>query len=391
MKELIIISKNIYENNQPKKKEGYLVIDQEQGKIKDIVWGKDIPKNICTIDFSNYHVVTGLIDCHTHLGLIENGHGEMGNDLNETTQPILPQIRALDGVDYLDPYFQIALSEGITAVGILPGPANIVAGQGCAIYTGHGNLHSRIIKENIGIKCAFGEIPQKYSQKNTTNIFPKTKMGMISLLRQKIDTAKKTINSKQKIEHIDLETEAWQMVLSKEIPLRIHVYRNYEIDSAISISKEYNINIVLEHAPDAIKKTEAIKKNKIPITCNPYFIFPSRREQLSNSPYQPKILADAGITVALSSNHPEIAINYLQTIAGLSCRYGLTEKQSLDCVTLNPAKILGIDKFTGSLSIGKNADIACWNGSPLDWKSKPVCVFIKGKIVYQEGNKYAVN
>jgi len=200
---------------------GMILIDEKSGKIVKSGSELVIPDNIKIMHIQNYTITTGLIDCHSHIGLSETARGTMGDDSNESSSPVTPQMRAIDGVDYRDIYFEKALQRGVTVVGILPGPKNIFGGQGVALYTGMDRLSKRLINPCIGLKCAVGEIPQHFQDQKS----PQTKMATMALFRQALVDGKcywkKNTDKKRK----DLSLEAFIPVFEQKIPLRIHVYR----------------------------------------------------------------------------------------------------------------------------------------------------------------------
>ena len=355
---------------------GMILIDEKSGKIVKSGSEFVIPDNIKIIHIKNYTITSGLIDCHSHIGLSETGRGDMGDDVNELSSPITPQMQVLDGVDYRDIYFYKALKRGVTVVGILPGPRNIFGGRGIALYTGMDKLSKRLISSRVGLKCAVGEIPQHFHEKKS----PQTKMATMALFKQTIVDAKyywkKNTDHKRK----DLLQEAFIPVFEQKIPLRIHVYRQHEIEWLLHLAREFQIKIVLEHAYEALEFVDELASQNIPVVCNPYFISPSRKEQMGICPEYPIKLANKGVLVALTTNHPEIPVSSLIQIAGLANHYGLPWHQALESITFNPAKILGIEHLTGSIQEGKFADLVVWDRDPLDWKVHPVAVFLKGAL-----------
>ncbi|MCR4398725.1 MAG: amidohydrolase family protein [Firmicutes bacterium] len=362
---------------------GVIVVDPDRGTVAEV--GPDVrePAGSEVIVLEEAVIGPGLIDCHSHIGLVEMGGGDMGDDLNELTGPLMPQVRAIDGVNWYDPAFERAVSGGVTAVGVLPGPGNVVGGQAVAIHT-WGRPGERVLKHPAGMKCALGELPKRAAGRRGGS--PQTKMAAVALLRQSMcggrEYARGTASGGRAPGRRDLAAEAWIPVLNGDIPLRVHAYRAAEIEQALGVAREFGVRMVLEHAPESPRLADELAERNVPVVCNPYFTSPSRREQMAAGPDLPALLVSAGIAVAISTNHPEISAWSLRHAAGTSLRYGMSWRDAIAAITETPARILGINGVTGSLAAGKYADIVVWDGDPLDWRTKPLAVFIRGRRVW---------
>ncbi len=358
--------------------EGAILIDGGSGKILEAGPGVSIPSSATVHDLGDQLVTPGLIDCHSHVGLIESGGGEAGDDANEGAGQLMPGLRALDGVNHLDRVFPLAIEGGVTAVGILPGPANVVGGAGCALWTGGESLEERIIERHVGMKCALGEAPRKAEAPSS----PQTKMAVMALLRQSIADARAHREPKSD-ERRDLGAEGWNPVFEGRVPIRIHAHRASEIALALALAREFGLALVIEHGTEAVTMAEELVRDRVPVVCNPFFKSPASREELGIDPHQPARLARAGVLVAVSANHPELPLSSLAHLACLARQHGLSWREALESVTSRPAEILRIADRTGALARGLRADLAIWRQDPLEGFARPSAVWVNGRVAWE--------
>jgi imidazolonepropionase-like amidohydrolase len=359
----------------------------EDGKIAAI--GQiEIPDEADIIDAAGASVYPGFIDPHTHLGVSEEGMGWEGHDYNEMTDPVTSQLRALDAINPQDDGYREAVEAGITTVMSTPGSANILGGSTVVLKTGGGLLQQRVIRENAGIKAAFGENPKRvYSGQKR---MPSTRMGSAAVLREALVNAQNYMNKinragddAEKLPPRDLKNEALIPVLKKEIPLRMHAHRADDIATAIRIAQEFDIDMTLEHASEAHLIVDWVKESGFPAIVGPSMGTPGKIETQNKTLQSVKILSDAGITVALTTDHPVLNVyQLLHAAAALVRETGMDEYQVLRLITINAAKILGVEDRVGSIEKGKDADLVIIQGHPFDYLSTVMCTIIDGEVVY---------
>ncbi len=404
-----IICKEIIPVTSESIKDGFILID-ENGKIAKIGKSKDIPNNVEVINAKKLIAFPGLIDSHCHAGVFEESIGMGLQDGNEGTDPITPHIRALDAINPIDKGLRRALAGGMTTLCIAPGSGNVVGGQMTTIKI-HGKiLDEMIIQENSGMKCAFGENPKRlYGGKNVT---PSTRMGSLGLFRQllietqnymikwkdyenKLKEYKKEIkeyetkkekDNKKPIKPVkpekNIKYEAMVPVMKKEIPLRAHAHQANDIITAIRLANEFDLKIYVDHCSEGYLITDFLVKNKIPAIIGPTMSYKSKIETRNKTWKSIGELYNAGILVALTSDHPVTHCQYQFIYAILSHREGLSRQGAYEILTINGAKILGLEGKIGSLEEGKDADILLLNGDPLDARTKVMKVFIEGEKVF---------
>ncbi|MGB9809595.1 MAG: amidohydrolase family protein, partial [Caldanaerobacter sp.] len=181
----------------------------------------------------------------------------------------------------------------------------------------------------------------------------------------------------------DLGLEALVKVLKREIPLKAHAHRADDIFTAIRIAKEFNIDITLDHCTDGHLIVDELVKENVKVIVGPSLSERSKVELVNLSFKTAGVLSKAGLLVAIMTDHPVIPINYLTLCAALAVKDGMDEMEALKAITINPAKILGIDDRVGSIEKGKDADIVVFDRDPLDVRSRTRYVFINGKLVHK--------
>lgn len=357
---------------------GTLII--EDGKIKKVLRRKRIPKNAEIINVKDKFITPGLIDAHTHIGMVEKGAGRDYADLNESTNPSTPNIRAIDGFYIDDPAIEEARKSGITTVYITPGSSNPIAGVGSVIKLKKGYLKDIILKEIAGLKLSFGENPKNtYGAKGKR---PITRMAISAIIRETFYKAKSYCEKRRKKEQ-KLDYEILCLALNGKIPIRAHAHRKDDILTALRIGEEFNLSIIIDHSTEGHIVLEELKEAKNLVGCvsGPHMYFPWKVELKNNTFKNPGILSKSGLPVAITSDHPFTPIEYLPLYAALAHKEGMDEIESLKSITITPATLLGVDKRVGSLENGKDADFVIWSHHPFDIKARAVEVYIDGKKV----------
>ena len=368
-------------NNGEIKKKDILI---ENDKIKQISEVIDFEsENLKTINVKENYVIPGMVDCHTHMGIIEESIGKLGIDNNEISDPITPHIRALDAVNPLDVAFLDAIKCGVTTVMCSPGSNNPIGGQNFVMKTYGHIIDKMLVKNPLGLKVAFGEDP--ISTYGTSKRCPVTRMGVAALIRETFMRAQDYMYNKEhgKIKERDIKLEAVMPVLKGEIYLRAHAHRADDMVTAIRVAEEFNIKkLVIEHGTDAEVIKEYLAEKKVPIALGPV-LTPRIKIELKKRDYSLAMhLVEAGVKMALITDHPYNAIDQLRAVAILTASEGLAPTEALKAITLRGAEILGCDDRLGKIEVGYDADLVIFSGDPLDMMSRTIVTIINGDIVY---------
>lgn len=383
---MIIVNVKIYTLENNIIENGYIEICD--GKIVGLGDMLEFSGNF-DFDLAGKWIIPGFIDAHTHLGLVEEGISFEGDDANEDTDPVTPQLRAVDGINPRDKAFYEAYKNGVTTVLVTQGSANPIAGQMCIIKTFGICIDEMLVNEYSSMKFALGENPKfAYNSKNQS---PVTRMATASIIRESLFKTKEYLENKIKAEaddedmpEFDFKYESLIPVLKNEVKAHFHCHRTDDIFTAIRISKEFDLDLVLVHATESYLISDYVKD--YPVIIGPLMTDRSKPELANLDLKCPKVLSDNDVLVSLSTDHPETPLKYLSLQPVFAIKEGLSEEKALEMITINPAKILGIDDKVGSLKIGKDADFIIVNGNPFDYKTKILSVFIYGKEVYNASN-----
>lgn len=344
-----------------------------------------IPGDAVVRDLSGKTVTPGFIDAHTHLGIYEEIYAE-GDDLNEMTEPVTPEMRALDAVNPYDLAFHDAVRGGITAVMTGPGSANVISGTSLVMKTAGKTLDEMVLLPQAGLKIAFGENPKRvYGEQKK---MPGTRMAIAALLRQALMDAEDYRAKKAKackngeVVERDLGLENILLVLERKMPLRAHAHRADDIATALRIAEEFGVDLVVEHGTEAQKLIPQLLKGNIPVVVGPTLTGRSKVEMAGLNWQTAKTLNESGVLVALTTDHSVTPIQYLPLCAALAVKNGMEEEAALRAITINPARILRLEERLGSLEAGKDADLVVFSGHPFDWRTQVEQVYINGQEVY---------
>lgn len=365
---------------------GYIRV--ENGKIAEVGSMSDYISNDSeVIDVEGANAYPGFIDGHTHLGMFEDGLCFEGDDGNESTDPITPQLRAIDAINPLDHCFSEALEGGVTTVLTGPGSANPIAGQIAAVKTYGRCIDKMIVSAPAAMKFALGENPK--SVYNDKSQMPVTRMATAALIRETLYKAKHYMEDKAKAKaddeldepEYDAKCEALIPVLERKIPAHFHAHRADDIFTAIRIAKEFKLDLVLVHATEGYMILDELKEENIPVLAGPYMTDRSKPELKNLSRAATGLMSQSGIETAIITDHPETPIQFLPLTAAVAVREGMDEYAAIRAITSTAAKICRIYDRVGSIEVGKDADIVLLESSPLDIMKKPKAVIAGGKLI----------
>ena len=360
----------------------------ENGKITAVGAGIDIPSGATVIDAAGKWVLPGFIEPHGHAGISEEANGIAGADVNETSEPNMAGVRAIDAVNIDDEGFRDALSGGVTSMVIKPGSGNPIGGQTVAIKTWGGRtIDEQVIKASVSIKSALGENPKTvYGPQFKT---PITRLGIALIIRQAFADAIEYDAQRKKVAEgglppkKDLHLEALIRVLDGELYWDQHVHRHDDIATAIRLADEFGYKLVINHGTEGNKLADVLAERGIPVIFGPMLTARTKVELRDRAVTNLVDIAAAGVKVALTTDHPVIPINLLVHQATLAVKEGLPRQTALEALTVNPASMLGLDDRVGSLAPGLDGDVVIWSGDPLDINARVEQIFISGAPVYR--------
>ena len=336
----------------------------------------DVPGDAETWDVRGKVLIPGMIDAHTHLGLCQDGVGASQSDEDEVGDPVVPHLRALDAINPEDIAFQDALKGGVTTVGVMPGSFNVICGQPAAVKVVGRTLEEMLVRAPVGMKIAFGERPkQVYGGMKKS---PMTRMGIAAILREGLVRAQ--LYAADSNGRRDLRQEAMVPVVRRQIPLRAHAHRADDIMSAIRIAREFDLDLIIEHGTDGYKVAGELSQAGVGVVHGPWLKTRGNLEQSGRSMHSPRILIENGVLTAFSTDHPVIPIQNHRMQGMTAVDHGVSEAEALKALTLNSARLMGIDDRVGSLEKGKDADVVVLSGPPFEAATRVEGVVVNGNI-----------
>jgi len=351
-----------------------------------------IPKNANVIDTSGMTVYPGLIDSETHLGLTEISADEMTNDLIEKSDEIMPHMHVYDAFHAESELILVTRMNGVTNAIVAPDSQDTLPGQDILIQLDGASARDMILIKDVAMPLNFtGD--QRRNDSFERAKFPQTRMGMAAQLRQAFIDAqdylkkleeyeKKSASDKEKASapKRDLKLEALVPYLKGERPVVLAAETASDVDTAVSLAKEFNLKFVLNHVSHSQRVLDYIASLHVPVIAGPIYAQPKENERYDTVFSLPAELHKRGVKVILASDDAHNARN-LPYQAGYAVAFGLPYDEALKSITLYPAQAWGVEKELGSLDIGKSANVVVANGDPLDVKTDVKRVFINGREI----------
>ncbi|MEU0564982.1 amidohydrolase [Nonomuraea sp. NPDC005983] len=356
------------------------------GKIAAVGRDVEVPSGVRVVDAAGRWVLPGFVEAHGHLGVHEESEGWAGQDTNEMTDPNGARLRALDAINPADLGFADALSGGVTTAVIKPGSGNPIGGQTVAVKCWGRTVEEMLVREPVSVKSALGENPKRvYGDQKK---LPSTRQGVAAVIRDALMKAqdykakRAAAAAEGKPFDRDGTLEVLVRVLDGELPWCQHTHRADDIATALRLADEFGYRLVINHGTEGHLLADVLAARNIPVIIGPLFTSRSKVELRHRSLRNPGILARAGVQLAITTDHPVVPIHFLVHQATLAVKEGLDPEVALRSITVNPARIMGIDDRVGALRPGLDGDVVVWSGDPLDIMSRALQVFVSGREVY---------
>jgi imidazolonepropionase-like amidohydrolase len=362
---------------------GTIVFDK--GVITAIGREVTLPPDAEVVDGTGLFVMPGIVDPHSHLGL--------SSDTSEATDPITPQVRVVDAFNVDDPAMKRVVAAGVTTIQVFPGSTNVIGGEGAVFKLKVGGSVADMLFPGAPrlMKMAVGENPKTtYGGKGQ---LPATRSGIFALLRDAFARARdyrerwdrwesQPRESRGPAPSRDLKLEPLAEILRGRMRVHIHCYRKDEFLTLLRISDEFGFKITsFQHAMESYKVVDELARRGVAVSVYPD-AFGRKIEHWDQIPQNAAFMIAGGVLTTLHSDFAFFAQRLYTEAAKLIKYGGLSEEQALRTITLNPAVLIGVDKWVGSLEVGKHADIAVFNRHPFDSFALCEKTYIEGELVF---------
>ena len=371
-------------------KGGKIVAVGEAGKVQ-------IPAGAKVQDATGKVIMPGIVDSHSHIGIMGNPTVSDSQDGNEGSGPIQPGLRALDAIDPADPNIRMATSGGITTANIMPGSGNVMGGQTAYVKLRGSTMEQMLIPGTLGgMKMANGTNPKGYGSRGQA---PMTRMEEAALARGifvkaqqykgKWDAYAKAMAAKDKNakepDH-DLGLDAVLQVLDGKRVVHNHTHRADDVMTVLRLSDEFHYRVVVHHGTESCEVADELAKRHIGVSFTMIDSPGGKPETINFSISCPARLEKAGVKVAFNTDDPITNSRLLLRSAALGVRGGMSEDAALKGLTIYPAEMLDLQSRVGSLEVGKDADFIVLSGAPLSVYTHVIETWIEGEKVFDRNN-----
>ncbi len=333
-------------------------------------------------------VTPGLVDAHSTVGLSGILNYDHDQDQLEGSAPIQPELRAIDAYNAHEELIRWVRGFGVTTIHTGHAPGQLISGQTLIAKT-HGNtVEDAILVKTRAVAATLAQGARKEGSDS-----PGTRGKMVAMLRDNFIKAREYLDKQaaasdddeSKAPPRDLRLETIGQVLKGELALMVTAHRAQDIANALRLAKEFEITLWLDGAAEAHLLIDEIKASGVAVLIHPTMVRPTGERENFSFETAAK-LANAGIPVALQSGFESYVpkTRVLLWEAAMAAANGLTFEQALGTITIEAARILGIDKRVGSLEVGKDGDVALFDGDPFEYTSHCIGVVIDGEVVSRQ-------
>lgn len=376
--DVVLRANMVYPVTAPPIENGVILITD--GKIAAIGPEQDVPVPPDAEIIEASVALPGLVDAHSVAGLSGYLNQPHDQDHVDDSEPLQPELRAVDAYNFREPLVSWLRGFGVTTLHTGHGPGALISGQTMTVKTSGSSNDVLVPKSMISVTLGSGALSSSDDDGS-----PGTRSKAVAMLRQALLDARTYIEQQERASESDdppardLRLESLAGVIAGETPLLVTAHRHNDISSALRIATEFDIRVVLDGAAECYLVLDEIQAAGVPVILHPTMLRPTG-ERKNVSFTTAGRLAERGIQFAIQSGYepyvPRTRVVLFE--AALATAYGLSFDDALSAITIVPARILGIEHRIGSLEVGKDADIALYDGNPFEYSSHAVGTVIDG-------------
>ena len=378
---IFVFGEEIHPVTQPVIRNGVVVV--EDGTIQAVGPASMVDGREADRVIQASVVVPGFVDARATVGLTGQFNHEHDQDHLDTSEAMQPELRAIDAYNWKERLVEWVRGFGVTTVHTGHSPGELISGQTCIVKTAGRGLQDDLVQTCWGVSATLGEGAQRSGSS------PGNRSKAVAMLRQTMIAAEERLKNRSERGEgnlfRNLREEMLEDIASGERPLIVHADRAFDISAALRLKEEFGLEVVLESAAEAHGMIDAIKAANVPIFLHPTMARGSG-ERLNVSFTTAAKLREAGVPVAFSTGYeayvPKVRVLVFE--AAMAIPYGLSREDALAMITIEPAKILGIQDRVGSIEPGKDADLAFFDGDPFEWVTHCEGVMIDGQSFEQK-------
>jgi len=360
-----------------------------------------VPGDGVVIDVKGQTIIPGLVDTHSHIGIWPRPDVQAHQDGNEASGPVQSSLRALDAIQPDDPGIRMALAGGVTTANIMPGSGNVIGGQTVYVKLRGHTIEAMRIESPVvlgGLKMANGENPKGFNF-TLRKAAPATRMKLAALQREefvkareyqrkwadyrtKAKTDKKAVQPER-----DLGLEPLVEVLERKRTVHFHTHRADDLLTAVRLAREFDFEIVLQHATEGYRVVEELVKAKVPVSLTLLDSPGGKLEAAGLLEENAAILDKAGVKVAINTDDGITESRFFLRTGAIAVRGGMSEQAALKALTINGAQLLHLEHRLGSLRPGKDADFVVLSGPPFSVYTQVLQTYLDGVRVFDRARQ----
>jgi imidazolonepropionase-like amidohydrolase len=371
----------------PPIKDGLVIV--AEGKIARVGAAKDVPVPDGARVLRGRVVTPGLVDAHTVVGLTGYLNQEQDQDQLDRGDPLQPELRAIDSYNPRERLIEWVRGFGVTTIHTGHAPGALVSGQTMVVKTLGDTVDEAVVRPAAMIAVTLGD--QARPGGDDPKKSPGTRSKAVAMLRGELV---KTLDyvRKQQLPDVDkrpardLRREAFAEALAGKLPLLVTADRATDIDAALRVAAEFKLRLVLDSAAEAYLLADRIKQAGVPVIVHPSMRRAGVGETENLSFETAATLRKAGIPVALQSGFegyvPKTRVALFE--AGIAAANGLEFEEALATITIDAARIIGVEDRVGSLQPGRDGDVAVFDGDPFEYTTHCTAVVVNGRVASTE-------